>query len=156
MEGGGMRLSRRGILAVLTGCAARGTVQFQAKGDTPEYLTVSVEAGHSDNWLVVRAGTREAKVPFSEVIDALQRDPAGWELGHPLNNQCPVCGQMADPFIRPTSPVTTYLQDADGNLLTDSNGNFIAVNERQEPYGPTQNITRCARCNTAFYQDADR
>jgi hypothetical protein len=152
-----MRISRRGIIAVLTACVARAqtTLQFDNKAVEP-FLTVSVRSSQSGNWLVVRTGTREGMVPFSEVMDALQRDPARWEVGPALNNQCPVCGQMAEPFTRPTSEVSEYLKDADGNPLLDADGNYIVLKVAPEQYGPMFNLARCARCNTAFYQDADR
>jgi len=46
----------------------------------------------------------------------------------PKNNQCPVCGTMADPYVRPS-----------GTSL-----------------GITFNLIRCKRCNAAFFQDAEK
>ena len=47
----------------------------------------------------------------------------------PLNNQCPVCGTMADAYHSEGSPVALR-------------------------YEAHQNLIRCARCNAAFWQDA--
>lgn len=53
---------------------------------------------------------------------------------HPLNNQCPVCGTMVKPFHNPT-------------ICISSSGSVAC--------GPNQTVTRCLRCNSAFWQDAE-
>lgn len=57
--------------------------------------------------------------------------------GRMLNNECPTCGTMAEPFNRPLA-----IQ------MIDSKLGMI-----EAPFGPTWNIVRCKFCNNAFYQD---
>lgn len=58
--------------------------------------------------------------------------------GRRQNNECPICGTMADPFKRPLGVVFQA-----GAAVFDA------------PYGPTQNIARCRQCNCAFWQDEE-
>lgn len=53
----------------------------------------------------------------------------------PLNNQCPVCGEMAEPFRR-----------EGGKIVSGWIGKL----------GETINLTRCKRCNAAFWQDVEK
>lgn len=77
-----------------------------------------------------------------------------WAAGKVMAGQCPVCGLVAVPFVRPTRETGSILIPCDPPAPKDSN---IACMERHvEPYGPTEQLTRCQRCNCAFFQDAEK
>lgn len=59
------------------------------------------------------------------------------------NGECPVCGTMAEPYKRPT-----------GIHAADCGPNSLMACFSDGPYGPTERITRCRRCNAAFWQDS--
>ena len=66
-----------------------------------------------------------------------------------LNNQCPVCGAMAPPYhSRP--PCGTFF-DKRGNLKSYT-AHVICGDDYKT--GPV-NLTRCPRCNAAFWQDSE-
>lgn len=71
----------------------------------------------------------------------------------PLNNQCPVCGTMAAPFHRDL--VVNGLKFREWEQR-NAGGDFQkwAKENGGIPTGPVENLTRCARCNAAFWQDA--
>jgi hypothetical protein len=58
-----------------------------------------------------------------------------------LNNQCPVCGTMA-PVYKP-----------DRRWCADYAG--LTPNTNAPGCDGNQNLTRCAHCNAAFWQDAE-
>jgi uncharacterized protein with PIN domain len=69
----------------------------------------------------------------------------------PENNQCPVCGALAEPYKRPTYD----------SMLTNCRGTadpYVVQCDPQKaiPYGETERLTRCKRCNAAFWQDAQQ
>jgi|ERR1017187_9625201 hypothetical protein len=64
------------------------------------------------------------------------------EGAKPKPNQCPACGTMAKPY----HPVTTYCGDYSSGQPMSALG--LAGCE------PKMSITRCKRCNAAFWQDA--
>jgi hypothetical protein len=79
------------------------------------------------------------------VARAQQSEPA-WRSGSALNNQCPQCGSMADPY-RP--------HDA-GHLIDCSHpkpGQVCVAPVRAVQ--PSFRVTRCQRCNDAFFQDTE-
>ncbi len=59
---------------------------------------------------------------------------ADWESGKALNNQCPTCRTMADSFHNPP---------------------LCAGMKGPVPCSPDERVTRCKRCNAAFWQDAE-
>jgi hypothetical protein len=65
--------------------------------------------------------------------------------GKPLNGQCPVCGTMADPAKLAPGEMRWTCEGQTGKSSICS------------PYltMPVQNLTRCKRCNCAFWQDAE-
>ena len=80
-------------------------------------------------------------------------NPPQWTIplgnGHkPHNNQCPVCGTMAKPY----SGKRAYTEP----WCIGSGHQFPPTKEMmaecEDP--PRQRITRCLRCNAAFWQDA--
>lgn len=82
--------------------------------------------------------------------------PIAWQrrAGRALNNQCPVCGTMADVFDRPMR----HLFDRYA-LACPSDPNcfeYYEVNPRDEPFGPMKQIQQCLKCNCAFFQEATR
>jgi nucleoside diphosphate kinase len=142
-------ISRRGIIAaLLAGMArmARGqTLKFEAAKTEPDWIQIS--SNDADSFLIVKARGREIKLTLAEVMTALASVPPAWESGQALNNQCPVCGTTAEPYVRPTETVAEDYQTTD-------DGRVIAINPHEEPYGPKEQSIRCTRCNVAFYQDA--
>lgn len=58
-----------------------------------------------------------------------------------LNNQCPVCGEMAEKYPRKGA----YVADCGFYQGGPPTGSGCAG---------TSNLTRCKRCNAAFWQDA--
>src|SRR5437762_1726282 len=89
-------------------------------------LEISVLAQHSGTvrsgqpWIGTRGLTTCAGSP--EVCDPMQ-----WHWGKPLNNQCPVCGEIVS-------------KDEPG----------VAVRESR---GERSLLVRCHRCNAAFWKD---
>jgi predicted Ser/Thr protein kinase len=71
----------------------------------------------------------------------------------PENNQCPVCGAWAEPFhLMPQYSMTSTavrLQDRDIILLSEG------MPDDKQPKMPSR-LTRCKRCNAAFWQDAEK
>lgn len=69
-----------------------------------------------------------------------------------LNNQCPVCGTLAAPYVRP-------LTDKNGGFMRNCKpaGEFLVSCDPPQltPSGPPERVTRCKRCNAAFWQDAE-
>lgn len=59
-----------------------------------------------------------------------------------LRDQCPVCGTMAEKYVNPSEC-----------LKVSANGTINASNVFA-PCGPKERMTRCKRCNAAFWQDA--
>ena len=58
-----------------------------------------------------------------------------------LNGQCPACGTMAEPF-------KAYIPQA--GISFGNSGDYLRAIWYKEP-----RITRCIRCNAAFWQDAE-
>lgn len=69
-----------------------------------------------------------------------------WRAGKALNGQCPVCGTMAKPLRKIPLGKQTHL---------DTPGPDSAVVIENVAYLTTR-LERCARCNAAFYQDAEK
>lgn len=57
-------------------------------------------------------------------------------------DQCPVCGTMAEPYVREKG--AQYLHD----LKT------WTIRREEAPSGPMERTTRCHRCSAAFWQTA--
>lgn len=75
--------------------------------------------------------------------------PLGWMMGNAkvMRDQCPVCGTLAPPY-RCQPPCGTYF-DNQGTLRA------LSISITCSPdQGRTINLTRCLRCNNAFFQDA--
>ncbi len=78
-----------------------------------------------------------------------------------INNQCPVCGTIAEPYVR-------QMYDENHGLAMNCKGNPNA--DKNDPstwwatcdppkmvaVGPMERMTRCKRCNAAFWQDAEK
>ena len=70
--------------------------------------------------------------------------PIAWHAGAALNNQCPVCGTMADPYV---------IENA-GHLIPCSHpkpGQLCVAPVPGER--PRSRTVRCQRCNVRFDQD---
>lgn len=93
-----------------------------------------------------------------------------WRTGRALNNQCPVCGTMATPYLRQTyfeeyghligtlPPISKSLFGAafDFANISDRVNEDDAIKRPTEMVGPDHMNVRCAQCNCQFVQDADR
>jgi hypothetical protein len=88
-------------------------------------LLGAVGIGKAQQWK--RCGLEETEFATGRQVRCDEPFPA-------KNNQCPVCGTMAEP----------YRRDGDGNVISGWVGS-IAL---------SINLTRCKRCNAAFWQDA--
>lgn len=67
----------------------------------------------------------------------------------PLNNQCPVCGAMAEPRSFWEGGMRT-------KQCNPPSADPYIVCADQTYYDPGPAITRCKHCNAAFWQDAER
>jgi len=84
---------------------------------------------------------REVPPGGTALIQAARRDGAAlivpeWVFGQARNNECPSCARTAEPYINPAT----------------GDGSCIGINGAVS-CGPASRITRCKRCNTAFWQD---
>jgi len=116
-------MTRRGIFAALA--AVTGAVAQQWKQCVPD--DKEAESMHLGK---------------SAIVCSDKNKPA-------LNNQCPVCGTMAEPYHRPTGGV--HIVPCGPGVI----GSNVVCAEPGEPYGPTEIIVRCKHCNAAFWQDAE-
>ena len=83
-----------------------------------------------------------------EAANSLTRLSWPWEDTKPLNNQCPVCGTMAKEYHQPTLPIHNNCHSVrDDATITECDTLDVK-------YGQIDLITRCKRCNNAFYQEA--
>jgi hypothetical protein len=96
------------------------------------------------------AGAARAQTAMTELLR--DKAPGGtykpWEAYRPNNNQCPVCGTMA-PRYHPTIHKHDGYQPVPGVPYV-----VEEINGRDELVAGATQITRCARCNAAFWQDA--
>jgi hypothetical protein len=65
-----------------------------------------------------------------------------WVIRKPENNQCPVCGTMAEPY-------RTLTEVCNKRTATAWFPEWPTCVELGDP-----RLTRCSRCNAAFFQDA--
>lgn len=86
-----------------------------------------------------------------QLKDALIIDGIGWKAGRTVADQCPTCGTMAEPYVRPmhdkyqgVCKVASFNQD----------GTVTCEPPLMVPDGPAARVTRCKQCNSAFWQDA--
>jgi|SRR5215475_11540387 len=103
-------------------------------------------------WLALFSGlgiARAQEAESSEIVESRPipaSSPAGieWQNGKALNNQCPVCGAMAEPYV---------MKDA-GHLIPCSHpkpGQACVAPVRGKP--AESRSVRCQRCNVRFDQD---
>lgn len=79
-----------------------------------------------------------AQVPQSSEMAAGMG--TAWDKRKPKNNECPVCGTMAEPFHKPR-----YWDNyPSGFVETGADGRSRPVD-----------VTRCKHCNAAFWRDAE-
>src|SRR3954462_14427462 len=78
-------------------------------------------------------------VPAAPAICSSENKPA-------LNNQCPVCGELA---AKVSKPVTGY------EILHYEPGDDPNLVKSKPIYGEMQGLARCKRCNAGFWQDAE-
>ena len=78
--------------------------------------------------------------------------PHGHEEYKPLPNQCPIptCRTMAKPYVRPTWDILKNCKPVDGSNYV------VSCDPTSTPYGDMQLLTRCSRCNNAFFVDAEK
>jgi hypothetical protein len=78
--------------------------------------------------------------------------------GNPLNNQCPVCGTMAEPY-HPTELKRVFIPCPKTALYFDKTGSGLCEDWKLFPVEGSvagmQRLNRCKRCNCAFWQDAE-
>ena len=90
-------------------------------------------------WLALLAAwSRAAKAQAYVLIES----PPAWKTGKAINNQCPVCGTMAEPYV---------YRDA-GHLINCDHPRpgLVCV----APLQTSSRTVRCQRCNARFDQDA--
>jgi hypothetical protein len=127
-------MTRNRFFAALAGIVGLGA----AKGQTASPLNRCTGVD------MVSGKTKDIKCPESPIVPV---DRLGWPDGKATNNQCPVCGTMAKQLIAQRWPT----QDGYRSIM---NGAAVErINPREELI-PAQSITRCGRCNCAFWQDA--
>lgn len=70
----------------------------------------------------------------------------------PLNNQCPVCGEMAAPYKaeRICEQAKYARVPGESDYVVE-----ITCEKYGAPLALPPRIARCARCNAAFWQDAE-
>jgi hypothetical protein len=76
----------------------------------------------------------------------------GKQLIHLRADACPVCGTLAEPYVRPIRVVDQRFVPCDPPA--PENSNVACFKETTAPHGPTEQVTRCRVCNAAFWQDA--
>ena len=103
-------------------------------------------------WLALFSGLGVARaqkleltgVVESSLISASLPTEIAWQNGPALNNQCPVCGTMAEPYV---------MQNA-GHLIPCSHPKPGQACVAPVPGKPPESRTvRCQRCNARFDQD---
>lgn len=68
-------------------------------------------------------------------------------------DQCPVCGEKADPYVRETyDPNHGFCQIDPSPPQYD--GLVKCKPPVMEPWGPMERVARCRGCSAAFWQDA--
>ena len=84
-------------------------------------------------------------VPDAETLRRNDTFACSNKMKSALNNQCPVCGEMAEP-LKPHKMGVTQCKPVPGteNALT-------CEPLMQDPDSPQ--LTRCKRCNAAFWRD---
>lgn len=65
----------------------------------------------------------------------------------PVNNKCPVCGTMAEPFRSSAS----YESNCRSVIDFNSGRARLMCDKATAP----ENLTRCLNCNNAFWQEAE-
>jgi hypothetical protein len=103
-------------------------------------------------WLALFSGLEIARAQEPELTGVVESRPIStllateiaWQNGPALNNQCPVCGTMAEPFV---------MQNA-GHLIPCSHPKPGQACVAPVPGKPAESRTvRCQRCNVRFEQD---
>ena len=103
-------------------------------------------------WLALFSGLGIARAQESELAGVVESRPIlpslptaiAWHSGKALNNQCPVCGTMAEPYV---------MQNA-GHLIPCAHpkpGQFCVAPVPGKV--PESRTVRCQRCNARFDQD---
>jgi hypothetical protein len=88
---------------------------------------------------------KEGPNGFTDIPCPVGHGGPSWQAGNgPINNECPVCGTMAEPFI--------------GRFWTK---NCRPVNDGWEvscdqDFIPEERTVRCKRCNVLFEQDSEK
>ena len=103
-------------------------------------------------WLTLLSGLEIARAQEPEptgVVESRSRSTSlvteiAWQNGPALNNQCPICGTMAEPYV---------MQNA-GHLIPCSHPKPGQACVAPASGKPAQSRTvRCQRCNARFDQD---
>lgn len=113
----------------------------------PAFLVPVVARGQRESQLlrdIPRGGTM--------LMQATRRDSATliipeWVYGNPKNNECPNCATMAEPY-QGNRVFSKQCLNGTGEL------DHECFDKTATLVGPTERITRCKRCNAAFWQDA--
>lgn len=82
------------------------------------------------------------------IPDPDSEDDRKWKNGKPLNNQCPVCGTMAEAF----HAENDCLEYAGPPVQT---GDVLSLTCSKRSTHPANRMLRCSRCNNCFWQDAE-
>lgn len=78
----------------------------------------------------------------------------------PANNECPVCGTMAEEYTRQMQEDVGQDIDYEAEKKWDAENPgktkawMFVRPARKYPVGPRERLTRCKHCNAAFWQDA--
>jgi len=93
-------------------------------------------------------GNIETRLVSGPARPRLARGKLRWFSGAPLNNQCPICGTMAEPY-RPQP--SRYCADS---AVMQLDGTLVSGCEFEAKMSG-RNLARCRHCNAAFWQDAE-
>jgi hypothetical protein len=137
---------RTGIIAALAGVAAAIQLDevwgMPPPSKTAPSLVLAVGKGAIETLTIILdpspstfSGKEEITLTAQEIMDAL--------AGRVKPNHCPACGLDAGPYKRPT--MISKMEAA---------GEGMARVTGYAPYGPTQNLTTCARCTAVFVRTA--
>lgn len=157
-----MEMNRRSWLRWLPAALLPWTAKGQRAVNLPPTVPTGMCIGVGSDG---KYGAVECPVPPTQAVKFLR-----WMSGKALNNQCPVCGTMAEPYLRQTNfeayghligtlpPIERgifgFLGDHDH--MWDRMNEDDAIKRPTKMIGPSDRDVRCARCNCKFVQDADR
>lgn len=89
---------------------------------------------------------------YRPVAQLYMTDGGNWYLrNNHANGECPVCGTQAPPWKRPRMQTWGTCPEGMGKKSIGK-----VCTKEGEPYGAQTLLIRCATCNNAFFQDAEK